>query len=315
VSAPVLALDIGGTKLAVGLLTADGEVLSSVMVPTEPTATPDEVLATLSAMSETAVREARVRWSDLRGVGVSFGGPVDFPSGKTVTCHHLPGWEGVPLRDLISQQTSLPVVMDNDANAAALGETVFGAAKGCEHVLYVTVSTGIGAGLVLNGQVHRGANSMAGELGHTLVVPDGPACSCGRRGCLEAVAAGPAIARAAREALVGDEPSSLRSLGPDQLTAKDVADAAPSDALAARVIAQAGEYLGLALASAVNLANPQIVVIGGGVSQAGDCLFTPIRETMQRHAVPESTRDLRLVPAALGARSALFGAGALGLGR
>ena len=314
-SAPVLALDIGGTKLAVGLLTADGEVLSSVMVPTEPTATPDEVLATLSAMSETAVREARVRWSDLRGVGVSFGGPVDFPSGKTVTCHHLPGWEGVPLRDLISQQTSLPVVMDNDANAAALGETVFGAAKGCEHVLYVTVSTGIGAGLVLNGQVHRGANSMAGELGHTLVVPDGPACSCGRRGCLEAVAAGPAIARAAREALVGDEPSSLRSLGPDQLTAKDVADAAPSDALAARVIAQAGEYLGLALASAVNLANPQIVVIGGGVSQAGDCLFTPIRETMQRHAVPESTRDLRLVPAALGARSALFGAGALGLGR
>jgi len=310
---PVLALDIGGTKLAVGLLTADGEVLSSVMVPTEPTATPEEVLATLSAMSETAVREARVRWSDLRGVGVSFGGPVDFPSGTTVTCHHLPGWEGVPLRDLVSQQTNLPVVMDNDANAAALGEAVFGAARGCEHVLYVTVSTGIGAGLVLNGRVHRGANSMAGELGHTLIVPDGPECSCGRRGCLEAVAAGPAIARAAREALAGDEPSLLRSLA--ELTAKDVAEAAPTDALAARVIAQAGAHLGLALAGAVNLVNPEIVVIGGGVSQAGDCLFTPLRKTVQRHAVPESTRDLRIVPAALGAQSALFGAAALGLGQ
>jgi len=312
---PVLALDIGGTKLAVGLLTAGGEVLASVMAPTEPAATPARVLVTLSAMSGTAVREARVRWADLRGVGVSFGGPVDFLSGTTVTCHHLPGWEGVPLRDLVSQQTNLPVVMDNDANAAALGETVFGAARGCEHVLYVTVSTGIGAGLVLNGLVHRGANSMAGELGHTLIVPDGPACSCGRRGCLEAVAAGPAIARAAREALATGEPSALCSLDPDQLTAKDVADAAPTDALAARVIAQAGEYLGLALAAVVNLVNPQMVVIGGGVSQGGDCLFAPLRETVARHAVSESTRDLRIVPAALGAQSALFGAAALGLGR
>jgi len=311
-SALALALDIGGTKLAAGIITAEGEVRVSTACPTDRAATPAEVVAVLLAMSGRAMAEAKVRWADLRGVGLSFGGPVDFPSGKTVTCHHLPGWEGFPLRELVAERTGLRVVMDNDANAAALGETVFGAAQGCEHVLYLTVSTGIGAGLVLNGQVHRGANSLAGELGHTLVAPDGPACTCGRRGCLEAVAAGPAIARAAREALAGDEPSVLRDL--DHLTAKEVAEAAAADPLAARVMAQAGGYLGLAIAGAVNLVNPQIVVIGGGVSQAGDCLFAPIRETVQRHAVPESVRDLRIVPAALGAQSALFGAAALGFG-
>jgi glucokinase len=314
-SALVLALDVGGTKLAAGIITAEGEVRVSTACPTDRAATPAEVVAVLLAMSGRAMAEAEVRWADLRGVGVSFGGPVDFPSGKTVTCHHLPGWEGFPLRELVAERTGLSVAMDNDANAAALGETVFGAAKGCEHVLYLTVSTGIGAGLVLNGQVHRGANSLAGELGHTLVAPDGPACTCGRGGCLEAVAAGPAIARAAREALAGDEPSVLRDLDPGQLTAKEVAEAAAADPLAARVVAQAGAYLGLAIAGAVNLVNPQIVVIGGGVSQAGDCLFAPIRETVQRHAVPESVRDLRIVPAALGAQSALFGAAALGMGR
>jgi glucokinase len=311
---PVLALDIGGTKLAAGVIATNGDLLAELACPTEALALPTEVLAPLFALAEQVLSQAGLSYPDLCGLGVSFGGPVDFPSGMTVTCHHLPGWEGISLRDLVAEHTGLPVVLDNDANAAALGETVFGAAKGCEQVLYVTVSTGIGAGLVLSGRIHRGANSMAGELGHTLVAPDGPECACGRRGCLEAVAAGPAIARAAREALAGDEPSSLRSLALDRLTAKDVAEAAPTDPLAARILQHTGEYLGLALAAAINLVNPEIVVIGGGVSQAGDCLFIPLRDALLLHTVPESTRELRVVPAALGAQSALFGAAALGMG-
>jgi glucokinase len=311
---PVLALDLGGTKLAAGVITPEGRLLAEATGPTEAAALPAEVLALQFALAERALEEAGLAYRDLSGVGVSFGGPVDFPSGKTVTCHHLIGWENLPLRDLIAARTGLPTVMDNDANAAALGETVFGAAKGCEHVLYVTVSTGIGAGLVLNGTLHRGANSMAGELGHTLVAPRGPECTCGRRGCLEAVAAGPAIALAARKALAKGEASAMRAFKPKEITARHVAEAASDDPLAAAIMEQAGEYLGLAIAGAVNLVNPEMVVIGGGVSQAGECLLKPLRKAVKRNAVPESVHDLRIVPAALGLRSALFGAGALGRG-
>jgi glucokinase len=314
VRAPVLALDIGGTKLSVGLVAGDGNLLASVTRLTEPRATPTRIVETLFAMAEEAQQQAGLAEAAVQGVGVSFGGPVDFPSGTTVTCHHLPGWEGVPLRDLIAARAGQPTAMDNDANAAALGETVFGAAVGCAHVLYLTVSTGIGGGLVLNGRLHRGANSMAGEIGHTLVLPEGPVCTCGRNGCLEAVASGPAIARAAREAMTAGGHSSLCRLDAEALTAKDVAEAAATDELAARIMAQAGEYLGTAIAGAANLVNPEMVVIGGGVSQAGECLFAPMREAVAWHGVLESVRELRLVPAALGAQSALYGAAALGLG-
>lgn len=154
---------------------------------------------------------------------------------------------------------------------------------------------------------------MAGEIGHTLVAPDGPECTCGRRGCLEAVAAGPAIARAAREALGSGEPSALQEVAPEELTAKHVAEAAASDALAARIMAQAGEYLGLGISGAVNLINPQIVVIGGGVAEAGEVLLGPVRDSVQRHAVPESVRGLRLAAGELRERGGLLGAAALAL--
>jgi len=313
VAAPVLALDIGGTKLAAGVIAPTGEALGEDRDTTDPAASPAEILEALFELGEASIGRAGVKWRELGAVGVSFGGPVDYPQGRTVTCHHLPGWEGVPLRDWVAERAGLPVVMDNDANAAALGEATFGAARGCEHVLYLTVSTGIGGGLVLGGRVYRGANSMAGEIGHTLVAPDGPECTCGRRGCLEAVAAGPGIARAAREAIESGEASALQDVPAEELTAKHVAEAAPSDALAARVMAQAGEYLGLGISAAVNLINPQIVVIGGGVAEAGEILLGPVRESVQRHAVPESVRDLRIATGELRERGGLLGAAALAL--
>jgi len=313
VAGPVLGLDIGGTKLTVGVVGPDGAVRSERVEPTPATASPLEILELLFAMSEAAIGEAGLWWSDLWATGISFGGPVHFPTGTTVTCHHLAGWEGFPLRDRVAERAGTPVVMDNDANAAALGETRFGAARGCEHVLYLTVSTGIGGGLVLGGRVHRGANSMAGEIGHTLVAPGGPECTCGRRGCLEAVASGPAIARAAREALASGQVSALNSLPAEDITARDVGEAAPSDALAARVMRQAGEFLGIAIAAAVNLVNPGIVVIGGGVSHAGPAFLDPVRETVTRLAVPESACDLRIVAGELGPRGGLLGAAALAL--
>ena len=310
-AARVLALDIGGTKLTAGVIADGGEVLAERVAPTNPSHPPDMILDAVLAMAEAARLEAELSQHDLSKAGVSFGGPVDFASGRTVTCHHLPGWEGLPLRDVIAERTGLPVIMDNDANAAALGEVRYGAARGCRHVLYLTVSTGVGGGVVLDGRVHRGVNSMAGEIGHTLVVPDGPVCTCGRNGCLEAVASGPAIARAAREAMGRGEPSALAAIPGDQLTAKEVAEAAAQDSLAARIMGEAGRGLGMAIAAAVNLMNPEMVVIGGGVSQAGEVLFRPLQESVRQHAVPASAQSVRIVPGALGPRGGLLGAAAL----
>ncbi len=306
----VLAFDIGGSRLVAGLVTAEGELLGSATCPTDPQAPPKQVLARLLELAREATDAARLPWEEAARVGLSYGGPVDFLKGRTITNHHLPGWEDFRLREEMTAQVGRPVIMDNDANAAALGETAFGAARACRHVLYVTVSTGIGAGLVLDGRVYRGAATLAGELGHTLVEPDGPLCTCGRRGCLESVASGPAIARTAQDALRAGHPSSLL---PEGLTSKEIAAAAATDALAARLMARAGHYLGVAIAGAVNLLNPEAVVIGGGVSQSGDPLFTPLRNALQEHGVPECVQDLRLTPAALGPHSALLGAAALAL--
>jgi len=312
VGAPVLALDIGGTKLTAGVVAPAGRALAVEVKATDPGATPLQVLDALSAMSEKALSGANLRLPDLAAVGVSFGGPVDYPSGRTVTCHHLPGWEDIPLRDLAAERSGLPAVVDNDANAAAFGEWAYGAARGRVCVLYLTVSTGIGGGLVLNGQVHRGANSMAGEIGHTVVVPGGPRCTCGRRGCLEAVAAGPAIASAAQAAVATGETTSLSRVPCESITARDVAAAANGgDTLAAQVMAQAGDYLGVAIAAAVNLLNPDMVVIGGGVSQAGECLFAPVRAAVMRLAVPDSAEGLHIVAGALREQGALLGAAAM----
>lgn len=311
-AAPVLALDIGGSKLAAGAVAPEGEALAVEVEATHPAAGPAQVIEALFEMSAKALARAGLRLRDLAAVGLSFGGPVDFPSGRTVTCHHLPGWEGVSLRDLAAERAGLPAIVDNDANAAALGEWAYGAARGCVHVLYLTVSTGIGGGLVFNGRLHRGANSMAGEIGHTRVLPDGPECTCGRRGCLEAVASGPAVAKAAQAAVAADDQTSLSTIPLARITARDVAAAAQrGDRLAARVIGQAGEYLAVAIAGAVNLLNPEVVVIGGGVSQSGEPLFAPLRAAVARLAVPDSVRDLRIVAGALGEQGALLGAAAL----
>jgi glucokinase len=309
-----LALDIGGTKLAAGAVTPTGSLLAEGTASTAATASPSEVVEALMGLAEGVLSDLGTEYGDLSALGISFGGPVEHQSGTVITCHHLAGWEGVRLRELLQERTGLPVAMDNDANAAALGETVFGVARGCEHVLYVTVSTGIGAGLILGGRVHRGANSMAGELGHTHLVPFGPRCTCGRLGCLESVAAGWAVARDVRLALDGGAESALRSVPRADLSARHVAEMAQTDALAARVMSRVGEYLGLGLARAVNLLNPEIVVIGGGLAQAGEVLLEPARRGFARYAMPETAEGLRMVVAGLGPRGGLYGAAALALG-
>jgi glucokinase len=306
-----LGLDIGGTKLAVGIANAEGRVLADAAEPTDPTSRPGDVVEALYRMSQAVCAKAGVGLRDLRAVGISYGGPVDYPAGVTVTCHHLQGWEKVPLVRMVEERFGLPAAMDNDANAAALAEAVFGAGRGHTHLLYLTVSSGIGGGIIIEGEIYRGATSMAGEIGHMTVKPDGPVCTCGRRGCLEAMASGWSIARRAQEAAAAwPGESALKRLA--EITAQAVAQAAEAgDALALEIMRETADNLAFGIGAGVNLLNPTLVVIGGGVSQAGEVLFGPLREALGRYALKENAQAVRVAPAALGAQVGVLGGVAL----
>jgi glucokinase len=203
-----------------------------------------------------------------------------------------------------------PVALSNDAEVGALGEWAFGAGRGEANLAYIKVGTGIGAGLLLDGHVYRGATGSAGEIGHLTMEENGPLCNCGNSGCLEALAGGQAIARQAREAVRSGQRTLLAGMGPaESLTAYDVAVAARrGDLVAQRIVADAGRYLGVALAGLVNLFNPSMVVVGGGVAQTGDLFLQPIREAVTRRSLPAAARTVRITTAMLGSKSSSLGA-------
>jgi len=247
----------------------------------------------------------------VQGVGISFGGPVA-ADGRTVRLSmHVAGWEQVPLATHVEGALGLPAIVANDGDAAALAEYHFGAGQGVRHLLYLTVSTGIGGGIIIDGRLHRGERAWAGEAGHQVLKPDGPPCPCGRNGCLEALASGLSIAREARLRLRGPDgaTSLLSAIPPGALTAQHVAEAAAAgDALARAVWNEAMGWLGIGIASAANLLNPGRVVLGGGLTRAGALLFDPVRHVVaQRVMDPE----VRVVPAALGDDVGILGGAAL----
>lgn len=252
-------------------------------------------------------------------IGVSFGGPVDAARGVVLLSHHVPGWENTRLRDQLQNEFNAPVSVDNDANVAALGEYELGSgAAGGKHaspLLYVTVSTGVGGGWIIDGKILHGADSMAGEIGHTIADPQGPICICKRRGCVEAIACGPAIAREAQARLSAQpvRDSVLGAAVPDrlnELTAVDVARAANSgDTLAQEILDHAAHALGFGIGTAITLMNPERVVIGGGVAKSGERWWRGVRESARANTLPQMQVDI--MPAALGDDAPLWGAVAL----
>jgi glucokinase len=311
VSDLVLALDFGGTKLSAAV-TRRGERQwrERRMALSKPGATAQDDLALMDALAGELLGTVRPA-----AVGVSFGGPALATSGTVRLSDHVPGWEDYPLRERLERRYGVPASVDNDANVAALGEYRYGAGQSCDSLLYVTVSTGVGGGWVLNGEVWRGAGGMAGEIGHTVADPQGPPCFCGKRGCVERLASGPYIAARAREWL-REQPGRgerLRALvGGDlkRITAKDVAEAAAEgDELAWEALQTAAWALGLGLGNAVNLINPQRIVLGGGVMKSGARFWEALRATSRATARKEMRLDI--VPAALGDDAPLWGAVAL----
>lgn len=317
----ILALDFGGTKLAAGL-TSNGskEWLSYKRRLSPANADANTDLKIMYELIDSVLQEGK---PDV--IGVSFGGPVDASTGKVKLSHHVRGWENIPLQKLLENKLGVAAKVDNDANVAALGEYRFGAGQGYTSLFYITISTGVGGGWILNGQPWRGFEGMAGEIGHMIVDPAGPLCLCGKRGCVERFASGPYMAQDVREILKKEMEDTeqgikikgeiLRSLVGNNLeliTGKIVSEASNSgDELAREFLSRSAWALGVAIGNVANLINPQLFVLGGGVTKAGDNFWQVLRKTARETALPEV--NFELVPANLGDDAPLWGAVALAL--
>jgi glucokinase len=296
-TAPVLALDIGGTKLAAGVVDETGRVHSFLVEPSRAEEGPEPTLERLFALGRRALEAAS---ADVQAVGIGCGGPLDAERGVLVAPPHLPGWRDVPVSELAGRAFGRPAVLENDATAAAAGEHRWGAGAGVRNMVYLTISTGVGGGVVIGGHLYRGSMGNGGELGHVTVDWHGRTCrGCGRRGCLEAYVSGTSIAERAREA------------GLDLATAEDVAAAARNgDAGAAAVWDETVEALACGLTSIVNLFEPELVVVGGGVSRSGEQLLGPVRERVRASAIGPAA-SAEIVASALGDHVGVVGAAAI----
>ena len=307
-----IGIDIGGTKTAGVLIDRDGNIHARVKRPTPVRDGPN---ATIDLVSE-CIRELEAGSpGGVAGIGIGVAAMTDSRRGVVILASNLK-WENVPLRDEVikrlGDEWAERVWVDKDTNAAALAEMFYGVARGARHVLYVTIGTGIGGGMILDGRLYHGATEGAGDIGHLVLEPEGPQCGCGKRGCLEALASGPAILREALAALDRGEETSLRQFDPQDMTAEHVAMAALNgDELARKLFTRAGQYIGAALAYYADINNPEMIVLGGGVSAVGDLLAAPIRETIRQRALPGNAEAAKVVLAGLGQDSGAIGAASL----
>ncbi|MDE0470036.1 MAG: ROK family protein [Candidatus Poribacteria bacterium] len=304
----VVGIDIGGTKLATVVADSTGHILGKVRKPTLAEKGPEYALGLLFDMVRETISLAGVEQASISAIGVSCGGPLDTKTGIVYSPPNLPGWDALPLKAKLESEFQVPVTIENDANASALAEYRFGGGCGYNAVLYMTMSTGIGGGIVLDGQIYHGANDSAGEVGHQILLPDGPLCGCGKRGCLEALCSGPAIARRAQAAIrkqpVNKKASTMLSLTNgriENVKSEHVLEAARAgDTLALELVSETAYYMGWGIANLVNVLNPDIVLLGTIAIAAGDLLLDPIRETVSKFAMARPAAAVEIKPAQLG---------------
>jgi glucokinase len=310
----VLGIDIGGTNLVVGSVAEDGTtLLATASEPTHAEAGASDVVDRLVGLAERAIAETRqaAPGAEILGVGVGAPGPLDTKRGIVLLTPNL-GWVNMPLRQLIHDRLGLPAALDNDANCAVLGEWWVGAARGARNAIGITIGTGIGGGLILDGQLYHGASDVAGEIGHTTIDTEGRRCKCGNYGCLEAYASGPNIAIRAIEAIEAGAESRLPTyVGGDlaKITAQTVYLAAQEgDELALEVVNDTAKFLGVGIGNLLNIFNPEVVVVCGGVTLAGDHLFVPLRREAARRAFKPAVMACRIVPGELAGTAGVYGA-------
>lgn len=314
----IVGVDLGGTSIIVGVVpSSGGTVLGMRSLPTEADrgakAVVDRITGMIRDAMKDARREASVPEDAFLGVGIGSPGPLDRATGTVLNTPNL-GWRNFPLRDLISNEIGLEAALDNDANAAALGEYWLGAGRDVRHLLAVTLGTGIGGGVVMDGRIYHGASDVAGEIGHMTIDSTGRRCNCGNYGCLEAYASGPAIAARAVEGLESDAASVLPEMVDGDLsriTAATVYDAiVAGDLYAKDVMRETAKLLGTGVANLINILNPELVVISGGVTRAGEHLFEPLRAEVRKRAFREAADACRIVSSELGDMAGVVGAAA-----
>jgi glucokinase-like ROK family protein len=311
----VLVADLGATSIDVAVTTLDGRILAHRDEPADIADGPERCLTRVDELFAELLSGTRALPGRLWGVGIGVPGPVEFRTGRPISPPIMPGWDGYPLRERFARRYDAPVWVDNDVNILALGEWRSGVAVGHDNVVVIKIGTGIGAGVISDGRIHRGAQGAAGDVGHIQVVADaGVICRCGNVGCLEALAGGAALARAGEDAAREERSERLAAaLGQHgRVTAEDVARAASfGDPLAVGLLQGAGRRVGAMLASVVNFFNPSLIVIGGGVAQSGDALLAAVRETVYRRSLPLATRELLIQRSSLGGLAGVIGASAM----
>ena len=307
----VVGVDLGGTKISTALSNLNGEVISQTTVPTNANEGEIPVLNRIIESVDKVIKDGSVTYKEVKAIGIGVPGALDIEKGLILFTPNLP-FKNFNVVEPLKKKFEIPVFIDNDANVATIGEYMFGAGKGAKDVIFFTVSTGVGGGAVLNGNIYRGNTSNAMEIGHMTVAPGGPRCNCGNIGCVEATSSGTAIAKRGQEALSSKVETSLRKY--DTITSYEVfTEAAAGEAVCKEMIDNALNYLGIAVANAVSIFDPAVVIIGGGVSKAGDIVFDTVRKVVDKRCFKSMAESVKIVPAGLGTDAGVIGAVALAL--
>ena len=304
----VIGIDLGGTNIKAGAVTNDGRVLLRDREPTPTPSVPAAVVEAIARVVGRCVAQFQQQGQRVAGLGVGSPGTIDLDRGIVLFSPNLTGWGDVPLKAMTEEKLGLPCALENDANAAALGEQWVGAGRGADSLVMFTLGTGIGGGIVLDDKVWHGTGGFAGEIGHMSINPDGPLCGCGNRGCIEAYASATAMVRRMREAIERGQKSTLAHKG-GQFSSRDIYQAALAGDAAARENFEAtARYLGVAVSNILHILNPAVIVLSGGVTASGDLLMEPLKDEMKRRTMEAPYRDARICFAELGEDAGFIGA-------
>ena len=305
----VAAIDMGAAHMSVALGDFSARILEEVEIPFHIADGPEKCLHQADQILRELLEKRNLKMADLAGIGVGVPGPVIADQGFVMAPPIMPGWDRFPIQATLQKQWGTAITLNNDAELGALGEWAYGAGRGEQNLAFIKVGSGIGAGLIINQQIYCGTTGSAGEIGHLTVDENGPLCTCGNHGCLEAFAGGHAIASQAKKLVSSGKRTILSEKNLESLTAHDVAEAARrGDIPSQEIVKRSGTYIGIAIAGLINLFNPSTVIIGGGVAQAGDLLTGPIRQAVRERSLRASEHGVRITTAMLGRRSSLIGA-------
>lgn len=309
-----IGIDLGGTSIKIGVISNEGQLINHVEVPTRTQDGYQAIISDIITNSKNLIEQVNLTMENIKGMGLGLPGMLDIEEGIVTFAPNL-SWRNVPVKSLLEGKLRIPIKLDNDANVAVLGEAWVGAGKGYKHIVMSTIGTGIGSGIIINGEILHGKNGMAAELGHIPISEEGAQCGCGSNDCLETISSATGIIRRGKEIVQAGKSSILTKEYADkveQITAKSIIDAAKlGDKEALQVVNNAGKLLGRGLAIVANLFDPEIIIIGGGVSHAGEIIFKPIKDEFNRKGLNNIVESVEIVPAILGNQAGMIGAAKL----